>query len=69
MSDYPKTNFYDSEVLDNYIQYGAKLGIEWMRERVIKMLMENPEMDPICEFYASCVKDINADDFFSKLHK
>ena len=66
MTDLPNTRFYDSEVLRDHVNHGVKQGIEWMRERVIKMLMENPDMEPICEFYASCVRDINADDFFKE---
>lgn len=66
MREHLETVFYDADILENARRHGIKQGIEWMRERIMKMLLANPDMDPTCEFYAGCVKDIDAEDFFKK---
>lgn len=58
MTKIPHTQFYDSPFLNEVRQNGFKSGAEWMRSKVIQILMDRPDNDEIYLDYIDYINDI-----------
>lgn len=62
MTKIPQTEFYDSPFLTEVRNLGIKDGVEWMRSKVIEMLLDHRDVEGLYLDYIDYVNDIFLED-------
>ena len=70
MSDYPRTNFYESPYLEQIKNNGVMSGMKWMREQIIELISSSIDLTEEDKNYiCHVVNRIDPDDFFKNASK